>query len=50
MAKDLGMTVEFLLSNISSRELTEWSAAYILDKEDEDAANRKAESQAKMRR
>ena len=44
------MTVGQLLATISSRELTEWMAAYTLDNEDEAAAQRKADLDAKMRR
>jgi len=42
------MTVGELLGKISSYEITEWVAYYILEQEDEEAADRKAKMKAKM--
>jgi len=50
LARDLSMTVQQMLSNISSYEITEWIAYYILEAEDQEAANKRAEMRGKMRR
>ena len=44
------MTVQQMLNNISSHEITEWIAYYILEAEDQEAANKRAEMRGKMRR
>ena len=44
------MTVQQMLSNISSYEITEWIAYYILEAEDQEAANKRAEMRSKMRK
>ena len=49
LARDLSMTVQQMLSNISSYEITEWIAYYILEAEDQEAANKRAEMRSKMR-
>ena len=50
LARDLSMTVQQMLSNISSYEITEWIAYYILEAEAQEAANKRAEMRGKMRR
>jgi len=50
LARDLSMTVQQMLNNISSYEITEWIAYYILEAEDQEAANKRAEMRGKMRR
>lgn len=42
LAKELGMTVEYMLNNISSDELNHWMGYAALEKEDEDWARLKA--------
>jgi hypothetical protein len=49
LARDLGMTVGQMMNTISSRELTEWIAFYTLEREEQEAAQRRAQQQAKMR-
>ena len=44
------MTVQHMLGSISSYEITEWIAYYILEAEDQEAANKRAEMRGKMRR
>ena len=43
------MTVQHMLETISSYEITEWIAYYILEAEDQEAANKRAEMRSKMR-
>jgi len=50
LARDLSMTVQQMLESISSHEITEWIAYYILEAEDQEAANKRAEMRGKMRR
>jgi len=50
LARDLSMTVQQMLESISSYEITEWIAYYILEAEDQEAANKRAEMRGKMRR
>jgi len=50
LARDLSMTVQQMLNNISSYEITEWIAYYILEAADQEAANKRAEMRGKMRR
>lgn len=45
LAEHLGMTVGQLLSGISSRELSEWQAYFILKEEDRKRAELEAKSQ-----
>jgi len=42
------MPVAQMLAQISSAEITEWAAYYILENEDQAAAERKAQMRAKM--
>lgn len=42
------MTVAQMLTRISSAEITEWAAYYVLENEDHEAAERKARMRAKM--
>ena len=44
------MTVAQMLGSISSYEITEWIAYYVLEAEDQEAANKRAEMRGKMRR
>jgi len=44
------MTVAQMLRSISSYEITEWIAYYVLEAEDQEAANKRAEMRGKMRR
>ena len=42
LAKELGMTVEYMLANMSSDELTHWHAYTVLEREEMDAEKMKA--------
>lgn len=42
LAKELGMTVENMLSSMSSEELTYWKAYTVLEREEMDAEKMKA--------
>jgi hypothetical protein len=50
LAKELGMTVEYIMNNMSSEELTYWKAFSELEREEMECESKKAEMMSKMRR
>lgn len=50
LARELGRTVDELLSSISSQEITEWAAFYNLEREESLRASMTQEAQWAMRR
>jgi len=49
LAETLGMTVAELLHNISSEELSYWMAYYNIKRQEEEAAQKKANKAARRR-
>ena len=50
LARELGMTKQQLLANISSRELTEWEALYQLEGDEREAVRKEQEAKTQGRR